>query len=44
MIAEFLNVFFNFVSMGVKSDFDITDDWDLHVFGAIENGVTLIFA
>ena len=44
VVPKFINVFFNFGSLGVKRDFDITNDWDLHIFGAIKNGVTLIFA
>ena len=44
MIAEFLNVFFNFGGIAVKRDCDITDDWDLNVFFAITNVVTLSMA
>ena len=44
VISEFVNEFINFGSFGVKRDLDVSDNWDLHVFSTVNNGVSLCFA
>ena len=41
VISVFLNEFLNLRSFGVKRDLDVSDNWNLHVFGTINNGVSL---